>query len=180
MMGPLAPPTNLRRLHQGMHSMRRYTIAPWAALGLVWSMVAGAPTRAAAQAPLDVRGAWSAQDYHLADGPTHSVRGQIVFTEHDWQVVFFVLDASGAPLRGSAEGGSYERTADGVVFRHLFNLSVGEAMDGLAEAPLRMVVRDPADAPLEPTRVGVEGDVLTLYFPSGNRMTFARSSKDRS
>lgn len=160
--------------------MRRHTVAPRVALGLVLFIASATPSCVMAQAPGDVRGAWSALDYHLAEGATHSVRGQIMFTEHDWQVVFFVLDASGSPLRGSAEGGSYERTADGVVFRHLFNLSVGEAMDGLAESPLRMVVRDPADAPLEPTRVGVEGDVLTLYFPSGNRMTFVRSDKDRS
>ncbi|NNL29761.1 MAG: hypothetical protein HKO77_01995 [Gemmatimonadetes bacterium] len=136
------------------------------------------PNRVSAQAPSDVRGAWSAQSYHLASGPTHPVRGQIVFTESEWQVVFFVMREDGTPGRGSAEGGGYERTSEGVVFRHLFNLSVGEAMDGLSAAPLNMVVRDPADAPLEPTRIGVEGDVLTLYFPSGNRMTFLRSAKD--
>ena len=33
-------------------------------------------------------------------------------------------------------------------------------------------------APLEPTRVDVENDLLTLFFPSGNRMTFRRSSPD--
>ncbi len=160
--------------------MRRYTVGPLALSALVCFAAAGTPSRTAAQPPPDIRGAWSAQDYRLAVGPTHPVRGQIVFSEHDWQVVFFVLDATGAPLRGSAEGGSYERTTDGVIFRHLFNLSVGEGMDGLAEAPLRMVVRDPEDAPLEPTRIGVEEDVLTLYFPSGNRMTFLRSGRDRS
>lgn len=177
MMAPSTPHT--QRLPGGLHSMRRYTVGPLAVSALAFFAAAGTPSQAVAQPPPDIRGAWSAQDYRLTGGPTHPVRGQIVFTEQDWQVVFFVLDATGAPLRGSAEGGSYERTADGVIFRHLFNLSVGEAMDGLAEAPLRMVVRDPKDAPLEPTRVGVEGDVLTLYFPSGNRMTFLRSGRDR-
>lgn len=137
-------------------------------------MLVGSPTLTAAQSGEDVRGPWAADEYLLADGPTHVVRGQIFFGERDWQVLFLVMDETGAPRRGSAEGGTYERTDDGVVFRHLFNLSVGEAMEGLAEAPLRMVARDPEEAPLEPTRVGVEGGVLTLYFPSGNRMTFRR------
>lgn len=139
-------------------------------------VMSGGVAAVSAQAPGEVEGAWSAQEYHLASGPTHPVRGQIVFTEHDWQVVFFVMHEDGTPGRGSAEGGSYESTADGVVFRHLFNLSVGDAMDGLDAAPLRMIVRDPVDAPLEPTRVDVEGDRLTLFFPSGNRMTFVRSA----
>ena len=89
----------------------------------------------------------------------------------------FVMDETGTARRGSGEGGTYERTSDGVVFRHLFHLSVGEAMPGLAEAPLRMVARGAEDAPLEPTRVDVEGDVLTLFFPSGNRMTFLRAAR---
>lgn len=132
-----------------------------------------APHSLAAQ---DIRGAWSAERYLLAEGQDHEVRGQIFFAERDWQVLFFVMDENGEPRRGSGEGGSYERTDDGVVFSHLFNLSVGEAMPGLAEAPLWMVARGPEGAPLEPTRVDVEGDLLTLYFPSGNRMTFRRSS----
>jgi hypothetical protein len=137
----------------------------------------GMPAVAEAQSTGDVRGAWTADRYLLADGADHAVRGQIFFAEHDWQVLFFVMSEDGEPKRGSGEGGSYERTEDGVVFSHLFNLSVGEAMPGLEEAPLRMVARGPEGAPLEPTRVDVEGDVLTLYFPSGNRMTFWKSSE---
>ena len=133
------------------------------------------PSAAAAQSNDDVRGAWTARRYLLADGVDHNVRGQIFFAERDWQVLFFVMDETGTARRGSGEGGTYERTSDGVVFRHLFHLSVGEAMPGLAEAPLRMVARGAEDAPLEPTRVDVEGDVLTLFFPSGNRMTFQRA-----
>ena len=145
-------------------------------LGSLAAFALCAPFLAQAQSTGDVRGAWTADRYLLADGTDHEVRGQIFFAEHDWQVLFFVMDENGAAKRGSGEGGTYERTEDGVVFRHLFNLSVGEAMRGLEEAPLRMVARGPEGAPLEPTRVDVDGDVLTLYFPSGNRMTFRKSS----
>ena len=137
---------------------------------------AASPSTAAGQVESDVRGAWSAERYLLASGAEYVVRGQIFFAEREWQVLFFVLDEAGTPKRGSGEGGTYERTADGVVFRHLFNLSVGEAMPGLTEAPLRMVARGPEEAPLEPTRVDVVDDVLVLHFPSGNRMTFRRSA----
>ena len=149
-------------------------------LGLLSAMLltSSAPSVAAAQSKNDVRGAWTARRYILADGVDHNVRGQIFFAEHDWQVLYFVMDETGTARRGSGEGGSYERTSDGVVFRHLFHLSVGDAMPGLAEAPLRMVARGAEDAPLEPTRVNVEGDVLTLFFPSGNRMTFLRAGSE--
>ena len=127
---------------------------------------------AEAQGQASVEGAWVADRYLLADGAEYPVQGQIFFATGQWQVLFFVMDEDGEPQRGSGEGGTYERTPDGVVFRHLFNLSVGSAMPGLPEAPPRMVARGAEGAPLEPTRVDVVGDVLTLHFPSGNRMTF--------
>ncbi len=127
---------------------------------------------AEARGQASVEGAWVADRYLLASGTEYPVQGQIFFAMGQWQVLFFVMDEDGEPQRGSGEGGTYERTADGVVFRHLFNLSVGTSMPGLPEAPLRMVARGAEGAPLEPTRVDVVGDVLTLYFPSGNRMTF--------
>ena len=141
---------------------------------LVLAITAIGPATIAAQSG-DVRGAWDAERYLLAGGAEYPVQGQIFFVDDRWQVLFFVMDETGTARRGSGEGGTYERTADGVVFRHLFNLSVGDAMPGLPDAPLRMVSRGPEDAPLEPTRVDVEGDVLTLFFPSGNRMTFRRA-----
>jgi len=138
-------------------------------------VLAGMSRPAAAQTPSELQGAWAAERYHMAEGGAHEVQGRIFFAERDWQVLFFVVDEEG-PKRGSGEGGTYERTADGVVFSHLFNLSVGDAMEGLEEAPLRMTARGAEGAPLEPTRLDVEGDVLTLYFPSGNRMMFRKSS----
>ena len=160
--------------------MKRRTRGGEVMLGLLAALLlmSPAPSVAAAQTHDDVRGAWTARRYLLADGPEYNVRGQIFFAELDWQVLFFVLDETGTARRGSGEGGTYERTSDGVVFRHLFHLSVGDAMPGLAEAPLRLVARGAEDAPLEPTRVEVEDDVLTLFFPSGNRMTFLRSGPE--
>jgi hypothetical protein len=159
--------------HQPVQLMIRRTLG----LSVFFLLALGLalPVEVAAQDGADVRGAWSAQRYVLATGAVHEVRGQIFFAERDWQVLFFVMGEEG-PERGSGEGGTYERTEDGVVFSHLFNLSVGEAMEGLEEAPLRMTARGAEGAPLEPTRLDVEGDVLTLYFPSGNRMMFRKSS----
>ena len=125
----------------------------------------------------DVKGAWSAQSYILKSGAEHRVEGRIFFTESDWQVVFFVVDEEGEIKRSSAEGGTYTLEGDALTFWHLHNFSVGEAMEGLDEAPLNMVYRDLENAPEEPSNVYVDGDRLTLAFPSGNRMRFTRSSR---
>jgi len=146
------------------------------ALGAALSVLAmgQAPGTVHAQSTDPLEGAWTADKYVLAEGSVHPVRGQIFFVDGQWQVLFFVIDGGGVARRGSGEGGTYERTPDGVVFRHLYHLSAGGGMQGLEEAPLRMSVQRPEDATLEPTELTLEGDVLTLHFPSGNRMTFQR------
>ena len=53
-----------------------------------------------------VEGAWSGEEYILAEGAVHPIAGQIFFTDGQWQVLFFVLE-DGVPKRGSAEGGTY-------------------------------------------------------------------------
>ena len=128
--------------------------------------------RARQRAPLE--GAWAAQRYLLAGGEEHEVRGRIFFAGHDWQVLFFVMDGEGVARRGSSEGGRYTLEGDRLTFIHEFNLSGGEAMAGLPAADFSMTVRDAEGALLEPTTVELEGDALTLHFPSGNRMTFRR------
>ena len=114
---------------------------------LVLCLLGQTPNLAAGQSPSDVEGVWRADRYSLADGPDYEVRGRIFFSEADWQVLFFVMDDQGNPRRASGEGGTYERTSDGVVFRHLFHLSVGDAMPGLAEAPIRIEARGAEDEP---------------------------------
>ncbi len=124
-----------------------------------------------------VEGVWEAQTYLLADGTLHPVRGRIFFQGRHWQVLFFVVDASSSrPHRGSAEGGTYTLAGDQLTFRHELNLSVGDAIPGLPEAPLRMIARHPEQAVPETARVTVEGDALTLLFPSGNRLHFERAT----
>ncbi len=122
-----------------------------------------------------IEGAWNAHTYLLADGSRHPVRGRIFFHSGHWQVLFFVIDSSGGPRRGSAEGGTYQLDGDRLTFLHELNLSVGDAMAGLAEAPLRMTARRPEEAVTEAARVAVEADALTLFFPSGNRLDFVRA-----
>lgn len=158
--------------HTHRHRVARWTLALTIAVG---SCQAEATNRAVVEEATlspDIRGAWAAESYHLADGPVHPVAGRIFFDDGDWQVLFFVMDAEGAVHRGSGEGGGYVLRGDSLILTHLFNLSVGDALEGLLESELRMSVRDEADAPEEPTRVERAGDLLTLFFPSGNRMTF--------
>jgi hypothetical protein len=136
-----------------------------------------AAPHAAAQMPEgqpEIRGAWEPETYLLQDGTRHAVRGRIVFTESDWLVLFFILDGD-EPRRGSGEGGTYTLEGDRLALTHLFNLSGGEAMASFPETPLRIEARQ-TDGILEVTRVTVEGDRLTLYFPSGNSIEFRRTS----
>ena len=133
------------------------------------------PAVLAAQTP-EIRGAWNAERYIMREGAEHRVEGRIFFTESDWQVVFFVVDGQGEVKRASAEGGTYTLEGNDLTFAHLHNFSTGEAMEGLEAAPLRMVYRELEDAPLEPSAVFVDGDELTLEFPSGNQLIFTRSS----
>ncbi len=159
-------------------------IAVTMALGVLW--VARADEGEAPPAPLGsvgeadqsaaspIEGAWIASRYVLASGDGHELRGRIFFIAGDWTVVFFVLDGDGTPRRASAEGGTYVVADDVVTFRHEYNFSRGDAITGMAAADLRMDVTAPGAEAEEPTRFSVEGTMLTLFFPSGNRMTFTK------
>jgi len=120
-----------------------------------------------------IAGAWRAETYVLAGGASHRVDGAIVFTESAWQVVFFVLDEDGVAHRGSAEGGLYTLEGDRLTFRHRYNLSIGDDMEGLPASELRMQIQDAAEV-LEPSTIDLSARRLTIFFPSGNRMVFAR------
>ena len=150
-------------------------------------MLAAAPStdaQSAAASPqsetgsLDIRGAWKPEMYRLESGPVHEVTGLISFTEKDWSVLFFIVTDEG-PRRGSGEGGTYTLEGDKLTFRHLYNLSGGHAVDGFEASELSMRVRpaDAADAPAEPCTITIEDNLLTIFFPSGNQMTFRRSSR---
>jgi hypothetical protein len=140
---------------------------------LVFAAAAAIATSAAAQEPgPSIEGAWEATTYRLAGGIVHPVRGRIFFTESAWQVLFFVMDGDD-PKRGSAEGGSYMLRGDQLTFQHHLLLAAGSEMAGLPETPLRMEARD-GFGPSEPTRIELDDDRLTLYFPSGNSLEFRR------
>lgn len=133
-------------------------------------------SRASVAAPREgIEGVWDARTYRLAGGSRHPVRGRIFFQDGHWQVLFFVMDASGNPQRGSGEGGTYELVGDQLTFQHELNLSAGEAVSGLPEAPLRMIARRPEQSVPEAARAAVVGEALTLWFPTGNRLHFERA-----
>ena len=144
---------------------------PWFLSSAVLALFCGC-----ASMPDDIRGAWQADTYLLEDGAEHDVEGQIFFAESDWTVLFFVIDDDGEPQRGSAEGGTYTIEGNRLVFTHHQHLSFGNAVPGLPAAPLRMRVADTGDAATELCEIELDGDRLTLHFPSGNAMTFRRSS----
>jgi len=125
----------------------------------------------------DIRGAWHADTYILKGGQRYPAKGLIVFTRSEWLVLFFVTPDGKTPQRGSAEGGSYTLSESALVFSHLYNLSSGQAIEGLPESPLRMELHDAAGAPTEPSRVELSGDRMTIHFPSGNSLVFRRASR---
>ena len=124
----------------------------------------------------DVRGGWHAELYELETGESHSIKGLIVFTASEWSVTFFFTPDGQAPQRAVAEGGTYTLDGSTLALKHLYRFSAGTAAPGLPESPLRMEV-DRQEASLEPIAVKVEVERLTLSFPSGNTMTFRRSSR---
>ncbi|MDP6606312.1 MAG: hypothetical protein QF664_08670 [Dehalococcoidia bacterium] len=125
----------------------------------------------------DVQGAWRVETYVMAAGAEHPAEGRIFFTESDWQVLFFTLDEEGVVKRASAEGGTYTLEGDALTFRHLHNLSVGDAIEGREATPLRRIYWSPEEGPVEPTHAYVDGDRMTLAFPGGNRLLLTRSSR---
>ncbi len=124
---------------------------------------------ASARAQSSLTGAWRPETYTLKDGTVKEVTGLIFFTDRDWTVLFFTRDGRGGLAQGAGEGGTYTLDGDRLVFKHLYHLSGGET-------PLKMSAKGPDDADLEPCRIELSGEDLTIYFPSGNQMTFRRSS----
>ena len=129
-------------------------------------------------------GSWRPEAYRLGGGEELPVDGRIVFlasredgASGEWFVNFFVTGEEGAAVRGSAEGGEWSRDGRSLLLTHQFHLSAGDAAGPLPAAPLAMALRSPAEAAdnhREPCEVTVEGNLLTLFFPSGNSMTFER------
>ncbi len=119
---------------------------------------------------LNIRGSWHTENYIIKDGPTHRVKGLLFFSEKDWSVLFFMMDEEMKPQFGSGEGGAYNLDGERLDFTHQYHLEAGH------EKPLRMEVRDVKEAFNEACRVELEGEQMTIHFPSGNQMKLRRSS----
>ncbi|MGQ0735962.1 MAG: hypothetical protein ACT4QD_20190 [Acidobacteriota bacterium] len=155
-------------------------VARWVAAGALTTLVTSTGLPAAAQsgrAGPDIRGGWRADTYTLKTGERHQVTGLIVFTATDWGVTFFVTPEGKAPVRASSEGGTYTLEGTSLALIHQYNFSTGSAVPGLPASPLRMTIQGEATGTVERITVSVNGDRLTLAFPSGNAMTFQRSSR---
>jgi len=122
----------------------------------------------------ELQGAWKIEGYELKDGGVPRVRGTIFFGKQDWVVLFFVVDIEGKPLRASGEGGTYVLEEDRLMFTHLYLMaSGGDPVDGLQKNPPEMKLDSYHK---ENCRIELTGNKLTIFFPSGNRMRFVRSS----
>ena len=119
-------------------------------------------------------GGWKADHYYLKDGSSYPLLGQILFTRKNWTVLFIVVK-DGKPQRGSGEGGDYTVDGNKVVFIHHYIASTpAPAIAGLTEQPLRAMEWD--KLVVEASTFDVQGDRMTLFMPSGNRLTWTRTS----
>lgn len=145
---------------------------------------ANSDTATITAAPDPIVGSWRPRAYRLEGGEELPVDGRIVFVASredggsgEWFVAFFVIGEDGSTLRGSAEGGEWSRDGRSLLLTHQYHLSAGEAAGPLPAAPLAMALRSAAEAAdnhREPCEVTVDENLLTLFFPSGNSMTFER------
>lgn len=125
----------------------------------------------------DVRGAWRAETYVLKSGEVHDVEGLMIFSESEWAVVYFVKDDEGNPQRGAGEGGPYTLEGDELVLTRDYLVIASDEIGELPEIPLRFDVPAVKDPVVEPCKVELADDRMTIEFPSGNRMGFRRSSE---
>ncbi len=124
----------------------------------------------------DIKGAWKPETYFLKAGGQLKVDGLIFFTDTDWTVLFFVLDKNDAPQKGSGEGGNYTLNKNKLVFTHNYHLSGGNSVGSLPASPLKIEIKNAAEAATENCTIELNKDQLMIYFPSGNSMTFKRKS----
>lgn len=126
-------------------------------------------------APADIRGGWRPEVYRLKGGTQHTVTGTLFFGPKEWSVLFFVMGDK-VPLFGSSEGGTYALEGQQLHFTHLYHLSSGQAVPGVPASGPGLSVWTPGskDTPSEVCKIDLQGDRLTIHFPSGNAMTFRR------
>jgi hypothetical protein len=149
-------------------------IRTWATIACALTLSAFVGTASAAS---NLRGSWQAESYTMKDGTiTYPARGQIIFSDKDWTVLFFTIK-DGVVARGSGEGGFYETSGDKLVFFHRF--FAGPAFDAIPGLKAQQGEARINETPKrEETTYKIEGDRLTINFgPSGNKLTWTRSSE---
>ena len=118
-----------------------------------------------------LKGTWRPELYVMKDSDELSVTGQIFFSDKNWQVLFFVLNEKGDPVRASAEGGDYILEQDNLTFYHLYNYSGNDQ-----NTPSMLRVFNQETKQEESCTIKLVGENLTIYFPSGNSMIFKKIS----
>ena len=181
-MSPHLPPSVARPATASVLAISLLALAACSSPGEPTATNSDTPRVAAAADP--IVGSWRPRAYRVEDGEELPVDGRIIFLASrddggrgEWFVVFFVNGEDGSTLRGSAEGGEWSRDGKSLLLTHQYHLSAGEAAGPLPAAPLAMALRSAAEAAdnhQEPCEVTVDEDLLTLFFPSGNSMTFER------
>lgn len=125
----------------------------------------------------DLRGAWRADSYVLKSGEVHQVEGLMIFSEGEWAVVYFVKDDEGKPQRGAGEGGPYTLDGNELVLTRDYLVIASDEIGELPEIPLRFDIPAVKDPVVEPCKIELADDRMTIEFPSGNQMGFRRSSE---
>jgi hypothetical protein len=129
-----------------------------------------------AQSP-GIQDAWYADSYVLKDGEEHHVEGLMLFSEHDWAVVYFVDDERGTPQRAAGEGGTYTLDGNRLVLTRLYLTISSNPLKSLPAIPLRFDVPANKDPVIERCTIELDAERLEITFPSGNRMGFRRSRR---
>ena len=181
-MSPHPPPSVARPATASLLAISLLALGACGSPGESPAANSDTPRVAAAVDP--IVGSWRPRAYRVEDGEELPVDGRIIFlasredgASGEWSVNFFVTGEEGAAVRGSAEGGEWSRDGRSLLLTHQFHLSAGDAVGSLPAAPLAMALRSAAEAAdnhQEPCEVTVDEDLLTLFFPSGNSMTFER------
>lgn len=120
-------------------------------------------------------GVWRMDRYRVHSGDDYALDGLMLMTPTHFSATHFVTVSDG-PRRGCGEAGRYTVDGDTLIFHHSHFLSNGEALDGVLSPTGVMTVAAPGEEPVETCRFDLDGDALTVFFPSDNVMSFSRLS----
>jgi hypothetical protein len=105
-----------------------------------------------------VEGAWSTTSY-IVKGQATDVSGVLLLVDGRWSTLYFVGSADGP--WGSAEAGSYKIEGHTLAFHHRFMFQGGGGR------PLHVTQEA---SHVEDCPITLNGDTMTIQFPSGNTL----------